>query len=133
MQDLEFMDEEAVFLARAAEGSRRDRALDTIAAEIEQRETAWEVRLDTRFLALGRWAESGRLAARVREPAFFANPRNRGFPGWLRRELGETLPAEVRDRLAQVERAWASGVAGPDYPALEAGLTALIGHYEEAR
>lgn len=122
LDGLAFAAADAAFLRAAAErpgGPGR--------AEVERRLDDILAGFDPAFAALGHWAEAARLAAAARDAAFFAAPRHRRVPAFVRRAAGPRLTPELRAQLDAIEERWPVAPAGEaDWAALEALLARLL-------
>jgi hypothetical protein len=95
---------------------------DGAASETAELARALEVRLPAQPAAFGRWAESGRLAARARRGAYFARTEVREFP----REL-DAPPAPIARELKRIAETLRRGVANEaDYATLERAFDQLL-------
>ena len=94
---------------------------DGAADETAELARALELRLPAQPAAFGRWAESGRLAARARRGAYFTRPEVREFP----REL-DAPPAPISRELKRIAATLRRGVASEaDYATLERAFEQL--------
>ncbi len=95
---------------------------DGAASETAELARALELRLPAQPAAFGRWAESGRLAARTRRGAYFARAEVREFP----REL-DAPPAPIARELKRIAETLRRGVASEaDYATLERAFEQLL-------
>ncbi len=126
-----------------------------IAEQIQARERELESdeasTLLPEYLAFGKWAESGHVAAALENPAFFEDRTNRRFLSWLLRQEEEPeqpgalqlllsrlqhrgempLDSEVLDPLQRIQDTLAQGdLQKTDYEALKASFDSIIGHYD---
>ena len=84
---------------------------------------------DSPFLAFGKWAEAGRLAAIARQPGFFEDRNNRRFLNWLIRHAQEQeLEPGVVRALKEIRGLLKNGA--PRYDALRERFEAILRHYE---
>lgn len=84
---------------------------------------------DAPYLAFGKWAEAGRLAAIARQPGFFEDRDNRRFLDWLlRHEEEQELDKGVVRALKEIRGLLKNGEIR--YDALRERFEAILRHYE---
>lgn len=93
--------------------------------------------LHPEFLAFGKWAEAGRVAAGLREPEFFERGKNRRFLRWLlgqpEKEEGILSPDDQQDKqvlshLQEIARLW--DAEERDYQGLATAFGRILDHYD---